>query len=430
MAMSREDIVQALLAQYYGDSGGLAGGGLAGGPASSSDSRGGFSLGPQGPFSDVQVDTSLAPSESRGPPGPFSGVNTPADLGPVVSAPAPSPTAGIPAASAPSRGAQAPDSFVSRGFSDPPFGNLATFGGFVPSLGFSPLGNLSTFGGFVPSHATPDQNPPLVGGLPPSGVSFTGSPFGRGAAVNASRFGLPAGSPGLSAIRAPWTRPMMRVLAPASMTLAGWAARAIRVARPAAEASPGATPAATVVRAPVTVPARQAAFRSAISPSRGSPTKLLRHPKLLRRPKLLRQPRMSRWQIHSVPMPRPRRRTWRPPPPTAASVATMAALAGLAALMALALKAVLTALVPVRAALAAGSMALVPVRTASVPVRTASVPVEDGFGAAKTCFGGEDGGCGGGEGGGAGGGEDGGGEDGGGGGGDDDDGGGDDGDDE
>ena len=60
MAMSREDIIQALLAQY-GDSGGLAGGGLAGGQAPSG--RGGFSLGPQGPFSNVVLDTSLPPEE-------------------------------------------------------------------------------------------------------------------------------------------------------------------------------------------------------------------------------------------------------------------------------------------------------------------------------------------------------------------------------
>ena len=64
MAMSREDIIQALLAQYYGDSGGLAGGGLAGGPAPSG--RGGFSLGPQGPFSDVVLDPTLPPEDAAG----------------------------------------------------------------------------------------------------------------------------------------------------------------------------------------------------------------------------------------------------------------------------------------------------------------------------------------------------------------------------
>ena len=424
MAMSREDIVQALLAQY-GDSGGLAGGGLAGGPAPSSDSRGGFSLGPQGPFSDVQVDTSLAPSESRGPPGPFSGVNTPADLGPVVSAPAPSPTAGIPAASAPSRGAQAPDSFVSRGFSDPPFGNLATFGGFVPSLGFSPLGNLSTFGGFVPSHATPDQNPPLVGGLPPTGVSFTGSPFGRGAAVNAPVGRRPA-VPAPSAIRAPWMLPTTRVLAPASTTLAVWAARAIRGARPAAEASPGATPAATVVRAPVTVPARQAAFRSAISPSRGSPTKLLRHPKLApEAPSEAPAPAEDESLADSLGA------YAEAAPSDMAAAASYGGLSGdygsfggLGGFDGFGAQGGFDGFGAGQGGFGGGFDGF-------GAGQDGFGAGQDGFGAGEDGFGGEDGGFDGGEGGGAGGGEDGGGEDGGGGGGDDDDGGGgDDGDDE
>ena len=71
--------------------------------------------------------------------------------------------------------------FVGRGFSTPGFGNLESFGNFVP---LSP---------------TPNQNPPLVGALGRTGVDFTNSPFGgRGStALNAAPFGLPAGSPGL-----------------------------------------------------------------------------------------------------------------------------------------------------------------------------------------------------------------------------------------
>ena len=86
MAMSREDIIQALLAQY-GDSGGLAGGQAPSG-------RGGFSLGPMGPFSNVVLDPTLPPEEPAVNHGPYHDMIRPPPPPGLPPAPAPAPVPG------------------------------------------------------------------------------------------------------------------------------------------------------------------------------------------------------------------------------------------------------------------------------------------------------------------------------------------------